>query len=94
MLLKQLPYPHSDRLVSISGGATPARFAEMKDAAHSFSGMGAFTNEDSPTLSGGTEPEVLKGTRVSANFLQVLGVTPLLGRGFRAEEDSAGAHRW
>ncbi len=90
VLLKPLPYPDSDRLVSISGGATPARFAEMKVATHSFSGMGAFTNEDSPTLSGGSEPEVLKGTRVSANFLQILGVTPLLGRSFRADEDLPG----
>ena len=91
VLLKPLPYPDSDRLVSISGGATPARFAEMKAAARSFSGIGAFTNEDSPTLSAGAEPEVLKGTRVSANFLQILGVDPLLGRGFRADEDLAGA---
>ncbi len=90
VLLKPLPYPGSDRLMLISGGATPARFAEMKASAHSFTGIGAFTPEESPTLSGGAEPEVLKGVRVSANFLQVLGVDPLLGRAFRAEEDSPG----
>ncbi len=90
VLLKPLPYPDSDHLVSISGGATPARFAEMKAAAHSFSGIGAFASEDSPTLSNGVEPEVLKGIRVSANFLQILRVDPLLGRSFRAEEDSPG----
>lgn len=90
VLLKPLPYPESDRLMRISGGATPARFAEMKASAHSFSGIGAFTNEESPTLSGGGEPEVLKGVHVSANFLGILGVGPLLGRAFRAEEDSPG----
>ena len=36
------------------------------------------------------EPEVLKGVRVSASFLRILGVDPVLGRGFRAEEDAAG----
>ncbi len=90
VLLKPLPYPDSDRLIRISGGATPARFAEMKASAHSYTGIGAFTGGESPTLSGGAEPEVVKGVRVSANFLQILGVDPLLGRGFRAEEDSPG----
>ncbi len=68
VLLKPLPYPDSDRLVGISGGATPSRFAEMKASAHSFTGIGAFTGEENPTLSGGAEPEVLKGVRVSAEF--------------------------
>ncbi len=90
VLLKPLPYPDSDRLVRISGGATPSRFAEMKASAHSFTEIGAFTGEESPTLSGGAEPEVLKSVRVSANFLHILGVDPLRGRAFRAEEDSPG----
>ena len=90
VLLKPLPYPDSDRLMSISGGATPARYAEMKASARSFTGIGAFTGGESPALSGGAEPEVVKGVRVSANFLQILGVDPLLGRGFRAEEDLPG----
>ena len=33
----------------------------------------------------------LLGDRVSANFLEVMGVSPLLGRGFRAEDDLPGA---
>ncbi len=88
VLLKPLPYPDSDRLVDMSGGATPSRFAEMKAGAQSFTGIAAFTPEENSTLSGRGDPEVLKGVRVSANFLQILGVDPLLGRAFRAEEDS------
>ncbi len=91
VLLQPLPYPDSDRLVDISGGATLSRFAEMKVAAHSFTDIGEFTPEESLTLSGrGAEPEVLKGVRISASFLQILGVSPLRGRAFRADEDSAG----
>ena len=90
VLLKPLPYPDSDRLVGVSGGATPSRFAEMKAGAHSFTELGAFTGEESPTLSGGAASEVLKGVRVSANFLRILGVNPVRGRAFRAEEDSPG----
>jgi predicted permease len=41
-------------------------------------------------LSGGGDPEMLKGARVSANFLDVLGVRPLLGRAFIPEEDTPG----
>ena len=90
VLLKPLRYRDSDRLVHISGGATPSRFAEMQAGAHSFTGLGAFAGEENVTLSGGAEPEVLSGVRVSASFLRILGVDPLRGRGFRPEEDAPG----
>src|ERR1700683_2746239 len=90
VLLKPLQYSDPNRLVSLSGGATAPRFAEMKAAARSFTALGATTGEENITLSGGAEPEVLKGARVSASFLQILGVEPLRGRGFRPEEDSPG----
>ncbi len=90
VLLKPLPYSGADRLVHISGGATPTRFAEMLASARSFDGLGAFTGEEDLTLSGGAEPVVLSGVRVSASFLRILAVDPLRGRGFRPEEDAAG----
>src|SRR5271170_1059982 len=90
VLLKPLQYRDPDRLVSISGGATPTLFADIKAGAHSFTELGAFTGEENITLSGGAEPEVLKGERVSAAFLRILGVEPALGRGFRSDEDSPG----
>ena len=90
VLLKPLPYRDPDRLVSISGGATPTRFAEMKAGAHSFTELGAFTPEENITLSGGAEPEVLKGARVSASFLRILGVDPLLRTRFSSGGRFAG----
>ncbi len=90
VLLKPLEYPHPDQLVNISGGATPTRFAEMDATARSFTGLGAFTNQENLTLAGGGEPEVLHGVRVSASFLAILGVNPVLGRSFLPQEDSAG----
>ena len=89
VLLQPLPYPDPGRLVDISGGATPARFEEMKLAEHSFTDIGAYMPEENVTLSGGGEPEVLKSVRVSAAFLRILGIEPVLGRGFRPEEDSS-----
>jgi putative ABC transport system permease protein len=93
VLLKPLQYPEAGRLVSISGGATPTRFSEMKAGARSLSGIGAFSGQEDLTLSGSGAPEVVQGARVSAGFLRILGIDPLRGRDFRPEEDAAGAAR-
>jgi predicted permease len=90
VLLRPLVYRDPDRLMRIQGGATTSRFAEMRAAAHSFTALGAYAGYDDVTLSGGTEPVVLKAVHVSASFLPILGVHPLVGRGFRAEEDGPG----
>lgn len=90
VLLKPLDYRDPDRLVQISGGATPVRFEEMKAGARSFTEIAAFTGQENLTLTGDFEPEVLKGVRVSAGFLRILGVDPILGRSFLPEEDSPG----
>jgi putative ABC transport system permease protein len=91
VLLNPLAYPDPDRLVRISGGATPTRFDEIRREAQSFSGVGAYTNQENLTFSGGSEPEILKSVRVSASFLNILGIRPLRGQSFREEEDLRGA---
>jgi predicted permease len=90
VLWKPLSYRDPDRLVHIMGGATPTRFAEMRAASHCFTDLGAFTGEEDITLAGQGEPEVLNGVRISASFLRILGVEPILGRSFLPQEDSAG----
>ena len=89
VLLKPLQYRDADRLVRISGGATPTRFLEMRSDARSFTELGAYVGPENVTLSGAGEPEVLKGVRVSADFLKLPGLEPMLGRSFRPEEDAA-----
>jgi predicted permease len=91
VLLQPLQYREPDRLVSMTGGATPQRLRELQAAAHSFTGIGAFTGVEDLALSGGAEPEILKGVHVSAGFLRILAVDPVRGREFRPEEDAAGA---
>ena len=101
VLLKPLPYGDPDRLVEVSvdnprraganGGFTSRRYEETRKTARSFAGIGVFSRfTEDMALSGGGDPEMLKGARVSANFLDVLGVRPLLGRVFIPEEDTAG----
>ncbi len=94
VLLKPLAYHDPDRVVQISGGSTSVRFDEMKAEARSYTGIGAYLRGiENIALSGGAEPEVLKGARVSANFLSILEVEPVLGRSFRPEEDAPGGAR-
>jgi putative ABC transport system permease protein len=92
VLFQPLPYWQSGRIVEITGGATPIRFEELKAGARSYSDVAAYSDmQEELALSGSSEPEMLRGARVSANFLSVLGVTPLLGRSFVQEEDKPGA---
>jgi putative ABC transport system permease protein len=42
-------------------------------------------------LSSSDEPERLEGQVVSANLFRVLGISPLIGRGFHADEEHSGA---
>jgi putative ABC transport system permease protein len=92
VLLKPLAYSDPDRLVLVADGATSIRFDEMKVASRSYAEMGAYSvGPENLALSGTADPEVLKGARVSANFLSVLGVSPMRGRSFLPDEDKTGA---
>jgi putative ABC transport system permease protein len=87
VLLKPLGYRDPDRLVFLSGGATPAHFAEIQASAHSYSIIGAYAMEEDLAFSSST-PEILKTNRVSANFLDVLSVSPFLGAGFTTPDNT------
>ncbi|HKQ63174.1 MAG TPA: ABC transporter permease, partial [Candidatus Polarisedimenticolaceae bacterium] len=100
VLLRPLPYAQPDRLVRLwstfvdqgipsSGSALPD-YREWRERTDVFSGLGAFFYGDL-TLSGdGGDPERVQAALVTANLLDVLGVTPALGRGFRPEEEQVG----
>jgi predicted permease len=97
VLLTPLAYHDPDRLVHLSFqnirrndqyiSFGQVQFEYMRAAAKSFTGMAAYGRPDTVALSGNGEAEALKGARVSANFLDVLGVPPRLGRSFLQEED-------
>jgi putative ABC transport system permease protein len=102
VLLKPLEYRDPDRLVYFSldnvqrmvrdGSFGLPRLEDLRRSAQSFTAIGAFLHSrEEMTLSGVGEPEPLKGARVSANFLDILGVRPLVGRGFIDAEDQHGA---
>lgn len=91
VLLRPLVYRDPDRLVLITSGATPIRWDQLKKSAHSYTEIGDyFMSSADVALTGVSTPEVIKQARVSANFLSILGVEPLIGRGITSEEDTAG----
>jgi len=98
VLLRPLPFRDSDRLVwieNVGSGGLSARttrvdnFLEWHKQNTSFedlAGYFAFFDYTRYTLIGSGEPSRLRGVGVSKNFLEILGVQPLLGRGFTDEE--------
>lgn len=91
VLLRPLAYREPDRLVLVTGGATPIRWDEIQKSARNYAAIGDYyAHADDVALTGAFVPEVIKQARVSANFLSILGAEPLIGRSFTAEEDSKG----
>ncbi|MEP6494688.1 MAG: ABC transporter permease [bacterium] len=99
VVLRPLPYPEPDRLVSVTSTragqamAVSARdFMDWRDQAKTLSGLSAGV-VSTTILTGSGEPERLSQARVSANAFDVLSMRPLLGRAFLPREDDASAPR-
>jgi len=95
-LLNPLPgVRRSVELVSLTRGVRldpnpPFSYDDYKDLRernHSFSGLLGYHIGDSLALTGSGKPERLLGFLVSANYFDVLGVRPILGRGFLPAEE-------
>jgi putative ABC transport system permease protein len=89
LVLRALPYPAADRLVSFwqRNGTTgnsreevaPGNFLDWRAQATSFEGIAA-SEPYSVDYTGGGRPEVLFATRVTERFFDLLRVRPLYGR--------------
>src|SRR5215471_8078703 len=96
-LLEPLPYRDSHQLVRIletlkanAGGVSPADYFDWKAQNHVFSGMAAFEFASSSVVTA-DGLERIGGLQISADFMPLLGVQPMLGRMFAAEEDRPGS---
>jgi len=102
VLLRPLPFKDPEQLVIVWEDAAfigfpqntpaPANFADWKTQNQSFADMAALA-ETSFNLTGDGEPERVAANGVTANFFPLLGVQPILGRGFLPEEDQPGKNR-
>jgi uncharacterized protein YoaH (UPF0181 family) len=90
VLLRPLPFPEQNQLVwlaqqdhSLPGVASESLsypdYFDWRAQNHTFSGMASYTN-GGVTLKSNGESQRLDAQTVSANFFQVLGVTPHVGK--------------
>ena len=84
VLLRRLPYADPDRLVLTRGSLQDLR--DLEASAQSFEDM-AFWASNMYNLRLGVDTEQMLGGQVSRNLLPLLGVQPLIGRNFTAEDD-------
>jgi putative ABC transport system permease protein len=98
VLLRPLPYPEPARLLvlwedEIAFPGASIAWPDLQDWQRdntAFTALGGY-RRDNFTLTGAGEPEMLLGGRVSAALFPAIGLPPLLGRTFTADEDQPGA---
>jgi putative ABC transport system permease protein len=94
ILFEPLPYPNPGRITTIQevgkdgslSAGTFGMYRELAERARSFSSIAVLRGWQ-PTLTGPDQPERLEGQRVSATYLSVLGVSPVVGRDFQPSDD-------
>jgi predicted permease len=94
VLLRPLPFPDADRLVNLwvrlpgynRVEASPANYRDWKRLATLFESLGAY-HPASVNLVGQGDPLRLEGVAVTAELLPTLGVSPIMGRLFTADDD-------
>lgn len=100
--LEPLPYREPGRLVNIwtlstkLPGHFPVNGADHRawlEQNHVFEDIALVRNLANFNLVGSGEPERLLAARISANLFSVLGVAPVIGRGFSEDEDEIGRDR-
>jgi putative ABC transport system permease protein len=99
ILQKPVSFPALDRLVAVvnvqpqdveeANSVSPADYLDWKSQAQSFGSMTAMHGVEL-NLTGKGDPEKLHGEMIAANFFEVLGTGPAIGRAFLPEEEQPG----
>jgi putative ABC transport system permease protein len=100
VLLKPLPYPGGEQLVSVHLSApgihlddfelSPSDYFIFREQGRTFQDIGLYTG-DSESVTGMAEPEQVSALLVTDGTLPLLGVQPALGRLLTKQDDSPGA---
>ena len=101
LFLGGLPFEGSERVMALRMddpsqdrtdiGVGIHDFLDLREQQSVFEGLGAHSGMQVNFAAAGGEPERLYGAYFSAGVLQQLNVRPIVGRGFRAEEERPGA---
>jgi predicted permease len=99
VLLNPLAYPQPGQLVALYG-KTPGfdhapvnypNFLDWQRQTQTFSSLAMYRNQDYNLFGTGEAAERVSGYMISAEFFPTLGVSPILGRTFRPDDDQVGA---
>jgi predicted permease len=98
ILLRPLPFRDVSRLVLLNEthpqvgdvSVSYLNFQDWRRQSRTFTEMAAVTGVKF-NMAGSSEPENIRGLAVSPNFLSMVGVQPVVGRGFTADEEKPGA---
>jgi predicted permease len=101
VLLKPLPFPHADELVSVdhaapginiggAAGSAPFLYFTYRDEGRVFDDI-ALWRTSRGSVTGLAEPEEVRTLEVTAGFLGTLGVQPAAGRRFSEKDDAPGS---
>ena len=100
VLLKPFPYEDPERIVILQMQNQPRGidesnlswldFRDLEESSRAFSMIGASQGRSLTVADSGREPERYLGAAVTWDLFRVLGVSPILGPGFTAEQDAPG----
>ena len=98
VMLRPLPYDDPDRVVMLSmvdrTGAdqllSVPDYEDLRATLHHITGL-SLMGTQTANLTGVAEPDRLRAGFVTADFFTMLGVQPIMGRGFAPGEDARGA---
>jgi predicted permease len=100
VLLRPLPYAGEDRIVMVwetepaegvdKKVGTPGNFQDWRAGTRTIDHLSGLAQLDA-TLTGHGDPRRLDGRRISVSLFAALGVRPLVGRAFTAEDERPGA---
>lgn len=101
LLLKSLPYPHPERMGTIYTRITGSTASDkrhnvngeqwelLRDNVPALTSAVSSVGTTGVNLKGGSHVGYVHDGRISAHYLDVLGLQPILGRNFSADEDRA-----
>ena len=97
VLLKPLPFPEPERMVRVwestpggHNGTTTLTFLDWKRQSDLFEALSVENSTEAAVITSGN-PRRVSGKLVSADYFQVFGVKPQIGRSFARGEDQPGA---
>ncbi len=106
-VLRGFSFPKSEQLMDVqlvdpkqangnnnfNGRVTALDYEDMKASQQSFSAMAAYLNGSTVNVTYKGTPQRYTGAYVAEDFFRILGVAPVLGRDFKAEDNKPGAER-